>query len=163
LTTGNFLRRNPMGKPAFLAPDWQFCAGLNAPAALARDWLIRTTNGWRWGHPILWTILFFLLVWLLWYLVSIEIGGNGHSILTPKTGTRSVADFLLVVCGAAVGIGGLDVRRHLGLPVTYPNLVALLYFLWGAAISVFYGHDLWLSVGAVARERAARADKRSVH
>ena len=155
LTTSNFHRPNPIANPSFRAPDWQFCAGLNAPAAIIRDWLTR--NIWQWGHPqidfVLQTALFFLLVWLLWYLVSIEIGGKGHSILTPKTRMRRISDLLLMVFGTAVGLGGLTVRHDLGVSGPYSNLVAVPYYIWGVVISVFYGHDLWASVSSSRHRR----------
>jgi hypothetical protein len=144
----------------FRAPDWLLCSSLNAPATLARGCLIRITNGWSWGPPRIsfafWTTLYVMLVWLLWYLVSIEIGGKGQSILTPKTRMRRMADLFLIVVGAAVALGGLTIRRESGFAAPYSTLEAVPYFIWGVVISVFYGHDLWVSVGGVQSGRAAR-------
>lgn len=159
LITSNDLRPSHIGKgyPSWMAPDWLFCAGLNAPATLARYWLIRTTNGWRWGNPLtVWTPIYLLLVWLLWYLVSIEIGGKGQSILTPKTRMRRMADLFLIVVGAAVALGGLSIRRESGFVAPYSTIEAVPYFIWGVVILVFYGHDLWVSFGGVHNSRAAR-------
>jgi len=83
-------RPSPIRNPSFMAPDWQLCAGLNAPAALTRAWLARITDGWRWASFAFWTTVYLLLVWLLWCLVSIEIRGKGQSILTPKTRMRRI-------------------------------------------------------------------------
>jgi hypothetical protein len=146
LITSNVLRPNPISHPSFMAPDWQLCAGLNAPATLARGWLARITNGWRWGPFAFWTTLYLLLVWTLWYLVSIEVGGKGQSILTPKTPMRRMGDLLLIIVGAAVGLGGLSIRRESGFASPYSTIEAVPYFIWGAVISVFYGHDLWVSI-----------------
>lgn len=41
LITSNVLRPNPIRNPPFMAPDWQLCAGLNAPATLTRGWLAK--------------------------------------------------------------------------------------------------------------------------
>jgi len=158
LITSNVLRPNPIRNPLFMAPDWQLCAGLNAPATLTRGWLARITDGWRWGNPLtVWTPIYLLLVWLLWYLVSIEIGGKGQSILTPKTRMRRMADLFLIIGGAAVGLGGLSIRRESGFAAPYSTIEAVPYFIWGVVIAVFYGHDLWVSVGGVQGGRAKRA------
>lgn len=158
LLTSNFLRPNPMSSPSWRAPDWQFCAGLNGPATVARDWLIRLTNGWSWGHARItfafWTTLYFVLVWLLWYLVSIEIGGKGRSVLAPKTGTPRTANLFLIIIGAAVGLCGLSIRHESAFADPYSTLVAMPYFVWGIVIVVFYGHDLWVSVKGTANRHA---------
>jgi hypothetical protein len=83
------------------------------------------------------------LTWLLWYLVSIEVGGKGYSLLTPKTRVRGVADVLAVAFGIMVGAAGLDLPSYF-LPV-YARLVAAPYLIWGVAMVSFYGHDLWSS------------------
>jgi hypothetical protein len=145
LITSNVLRPHPIRNPPFMAPDWQFCAGLNAPATLVRGWLVGITNGWLWGPFAFWTAVYLLLVWLLWYLVSIEIGGKGFSILTPKTGIRRIADLFLIIVGAAVVLGGSVIRRQSGFLAPYNTLEAVPYFIWGATIVAFYGHDLWRS------------------
>jgi hypothetical protein len=159
LITSNFLRPDPMSNPSWRAPDWQFCAGLNAPATITRYWLEKITGLWQWGHArtdfVISTTLYFLLVWLLWYLVSIEIGGKGQSILTPKTRLRRVADVLAIVFGIAVGSSALPIRREF-VGFTYPHLMAMPYFIWGVVISVFYSHDLWVGVRGVPSGRAAR-------
>jgi hypothetical protein len=131
-----------------MAPDWQLCAGLNAPATLARGWLARITNGWRWGPFAFWTTIYLLLIWLLWYLVGIEVGGKGQSILTPKTGMRRLADLLLIILGVAVALNGLSIRRESGFVAPYDTLEAVPYYVWGMIIVVFYAHDLWQSFGA---------------
>jgi len=151
LTMNNLLRPDRLGSPSWTAPDRQFCDGLNAPAALVRFCLIKIADRWLPGHyPIefvLETIVYLVLVWLVWYIVSIEIGGNGQSILTPKTGKRNETDVLAIIFGGALGLSGLLVRRQFGYVSTYSNLVALPYFFWGATVMLFYGHDIWTSFG----------------
>jgi hypothetical protein len=156
LTASNFLRPDTIGDPSWRALDIQFCDGLNAPAALMKFCLMKLSDKWLPGHyPFelsLRTIVYFVLVGLTWYAVGLEIGGNGQSVLTPKTGMRSVADVLAIIFGATLGVAGFLVRRQFGYVSTYSNLVALPYFIWGAAVAVFYGHDLYTSLG-VAHEK----------
>jgi hypothetical protein len=88
--------------------------------------------------------LYFGLVWLLWYAVSIELAGDGQSVLTPKVGARRAADVLAVSFGAMLVFIGYLVRGQFGGADTYSSLIALPYLVWGAAILAFYGRDLWL-------------------
>jgi len=152
LTASNFLRPNTIANPSWTAPDRQLCWALNAPVAFAMYGLERLADRL---YPrsysielLLETIVFVVLVGLLWYGVSLEFGGKGQSILTPKTGARSAADVLAVIVGVLVVILGFMVRRQFGMITVYSDLVALPYFIWGAAITIFYGRDLRTSFGA---------------
>jgi len=40
--------------------------------------------------PIFETVIYFMLVWLLWYAVVIEAGARGQSALTSRTGRRGL-------------------------------------------------------------------------
>jgi hypothetical protein len=132
LTTSNRLGPFSIADPTWTKPDRQFCDGLNAPAALIRFFLIRFADIWfPLYYPIefvLETVVFFLLVGLLWYLVSIEIGGKGQSVLTPKTGIRRAADVLAIIFGAVLAVLGLFVRGQFGVVTAYSNLVAVPTF-----------------------------------
>jgi len=148
LTASNRLRPESVSSPTFLKPDWQFCAGMNAPVSLIWDRLTRIEGEWFLEHllmrVILETIVYLALVGLLWYIVSIEMGGKGESVLTRRTGMRCASDVLAVILGGAVIAMGLAIRRHeFGSVTAYSTLVAVPYFIWGATIVAFYGHDLW--------------------
>lgn len=138
--------------PSWTAPDRQFCDALNAPAALVRIFLLRLSDAWLpasyQAEFLLETIVYFVLVGLLWYIVSIEIGGKGQSVLTPKTRARRMADGLVIFFGLMLGILGLLVRGQFGVVDTYSNLVAIPYYIWALVIVSFYGHDLWVSFRA---------------
>jgi hypothetical protein len=92
------------------------------------------------------TFLFIGLVWLLWYLVSVEVSGRGQSILTSKVRFRIVADVLAMLFGVALSVMGFNIyERGFGFVTTYSTLVSAPYFLWALAIVAFYGHDLWVA------------------
>jgi len=152
LTTSNRLRPLSVQNPSWTAPDKQFCDGLNAPAALIRALLLRLSDSWLPAYyPIQFvteTFVYFFLVGLLWYLVSIELRGNGQSVLTSKTRARKAADSLTILFGIVLCILGVLVRGQFGAVTTYSNFVAMPYYVWGLAIIGFYGHDLWVSVSA---------------
>jgi hypothetical protein len=103
------------------------------------------TNGLLANHypllPIVNLSVFFSLVWLLWYAVSIEIGGRGRSVLTPKTGFRRVVDVLVI----AFGISLVAYADRTTVSVYYQTPVSFVHLLWVLAIMGFYGHDLWAS------------------
>jgi hypothetical protein len=145
LTTSNLLRHNSIRNPSWIAPDAQFCDGLNAPATLIRFCIGKLADKWIFGYRpfelVLRTVVYFALVGILWYIVGIELGGKGLSVLTPKTGVRRAADFLAVGLGFAVVFIALLVRRQFGPVTTYSNLVSTPYFVWGAIIIGFYAHD----------------------
>jgi hypothetical protein len=158
LTARNALRPDTLSNPSWTAPDRQFCDGLNAPCSLIRFCFTTIMNRWLPGHyrleSVLSAIVYFVLVWLVWYAVSIEIGGEGCSLLAPRTGIRSVADVAAMIFGAALVATGLLVRRQFGPVTTYSNLVAMPYFVWGATVAVFYAHDLRACLGTAQKESA---------
>jgi|SRR5579859_951887 len=149
LTTSNRLRPLSVQNPSWTAPDKQFCDGLNAPAALIRVLLLRLADSWFPAYyPIQFvteTIVYFFLVGLLWYLMSLELRGNGQSVLTSKTRVRKTVDGLIILFGIALCILGVLVRGQFGAVSTYSNFVAIPYYIWGLAMIGFYGHDLWAS------------------
>ena len=103
------------------------------------------------------TVVFLLLVGLLWYLVSIELEGKGESVLTPRTGIRGTADGLAIIFGVILACLGLLVVGQFGAVTLYSNIVAIPYYIWGAAITIFYGRDLWLCFGTI-QKRARLKD-----
>ena len=149
LTISNLLRPDTAASHSWAAPDRQFCLALNAPVALIVGWLVRGAYAWAsfpWNYRIAFAlerVIFFVLVGLLWYGVSTEIDGRGQSVITPKTGMRSVADMLAMLLGLGLVPLGLYVRRVLGYHSMYGYSAAMLYFAWAATVVVFYGHDLW--------------------
>ena len=151
LTTSNLLRPDTAESHSWTAPDKQFCLALNAPVALIVNWLVRGAYAWAsspWSYRIAFAlerIVFFALVGLLWYGVSVEIGGGSQSILAPKTRMRRLADLIAVGFGAGLLPLGFYSHRVLGYHSVSGNLVAMLYVLWAATIIGFYGRDLWVS------------------
>jgi hypothetical protein len=149
--------------PAWSGPVEQFLIGLNAPAVQIRMYLTKLV--WIWSdsnYPnvyIVETIGFFPLVGLLWYAVSFEAGGNGESILTPRTRVRHLADALAAIFGVVLVITAFRIHRRdygylmslRGL-VSYPDVTAVLFLIWGAVITAFYGHDLWACFRPAKRE-----------
>jgi hypothetical protein len=110
--------------------------------------LIKLSGGWPFGRFtiqfLLDTVVYFALVGLLWYVVSIEAGGKGLSVLAPRMGSRRVADvFGMAFGGAVAGMGLLMLRHEFGFVTPYSTFVAAPYFIWAAVIAGFYGHDLW--------------------
>ena len=89
----------------------------------------------------------FVLVWLLWYAVAVEITGRGVSVLTPKTGVRRLADVLAILFGASVE--PYADRVIISVLNPYQRVLACVYLVWIFAIIGFYGHDLWASFKAV--------------
>ena len=155
LITANRLRPASFQNPRWVAPERQFCDGLNAPAALVRtviERLVETRfvldNRLEFVSE---TIVYVVLIALLWYLVGIEVAGKGKSVLTPKTGFKRAADGIAIFFGTAVALVGLLVVGQFGSPTVYSNLVAIPYYIWGIAIAVFYGHDLWVSFNDTSR------------
>lgn len=164
LKTHNFLGPDPLVHPAWQRADNQFCNGLNAPATLVRELLGRTAArlecllwipaGLRSATPCCWgylsypvdlaldTIVYFGLVWLVWYGVSVEIRGGGQSVLASKTRMRAVADALAIVFSVAMVAYGLEIRSGFRAPSAYWNVVAVPYYIWGVSVMIFYGRDL---------------------
>lgn len=149
LIISNRMRPLSGEKPAWTAPDKQFCDGVNAPAALVRFLVTRVADTvfpqYYRVEIVLETVVFLVLVGLLWYAVTIEIQGNGESILTARTQMRRTADVVIMLFGALLGIIGLVVRGQFGAVTLYSNFVAVPYYLWAFLIIGFYGHDLWVS------------------
>lgn len=161
LMTSNFLRPFSMERPAWKLPDRQFCYGLNAPATLLAAVPARIADRWlREYYPldlVVESVIYFLLIGLLWYGVAIEIGGNGRSVLAPITRMRTMSDTLAVIFGATLGVLGPLGTRQVGGTVTYERLVAAPYLIWAAIIIGFYGRDL-LACRASSRGEAAAKD-----
>jgi hypothetical protein len=159
LMTSNFLRPFSVENPAWTKPDRQFCLGLNAPATLLAEIPVRFANRWfREYYPldvVVDSVIYFLLIGILWYGVAIEIGGNGRSVLAPMTRMRRMSDTLAVIFGAMLGVLGLLGTRQVGGTVAYVRLVGMPYLIWAGTIMGFYGRDLWVSFGG-AQKRAAR-------
>ena len=148
LITSNSVRPEP---PADTIPspkremlDIQYCLALNSPAAMISAIQIEAIHDLLWTYyplyPIVNLTFFFSLVCLLWYAVSIEIGGKGLSVLTPKTGVRRVADMLAI----ALGIG-VVIYADIAPVGIYKKFVSPVHLLWALTIIGFYGHDLWAS------------------
>lgn len=153
LIVSNRLRPFSDESPAWTRPDWQIVHGLNAPAADIKYYAMKMVDSRIFG-PFLTECVFdpgilVVLVGMLWYLVSIEIEGNGLSVLTPKSRMRSALDVAAIAFGAELVHIGVLVRHQFGGdPTTYSNLVAIPYFIWAAAIVAFYGHDFWARLQA---------------
>lgn len=154
LITSNLLRPDPLSDPAFRAPDRQFCDALNAPIVLIRGWWLRFAERefphlygqlyGGWAGVIIENIMYLGLVGLLWYLVSVEIGGRKEgklSVVAAKTGMRTVCDLLLIFFGTSLGIAAIFGHAGFG---TYYGLFAVPYFIWAIVIIWFYGRDLWV-------------------
>lgn len=150
LITGNRLR-DRIEDPSWIKPDRQICDGLNAPASVVRFCLLRVADrelqSVAWIDFTLETIVYFALVWLLWYFVSIEVSGrNGKrpNALTRTTTMRAAIDVPLIVFGAALAVYGQLVRHQFGgRPDVYANLVSVPYFIWAIVLVTFYAYDLW--------------------
>jgi len=150
LITSNLLRPDPLSSPSFRAPDRQFCDALNAPVVLVRYCWLRFAfrefpqlyEGW--AGVIVENVVYLGLVGLLWYLVSIEIGGRREgklSVIAGKTGVRTVCDLTFVAFGISLGFISIFGNPGFG---TYYGLFAVPYFIWAGVIIVFYGRDLWV-------------------
>jgi len=158
LTASNSLRPDSLANPAWTKADWQLCGGLNAPATLVGKYPVDIAYLWfsRY-YPVnlvVESVIRFSLIWLLWYIVAIEIGGRGLSVLATKSLMRTAVDVLAIVFGAVVGIVGLLVGSQFG-NVFYGRLVSTPYLIWAIVIVGFYGHDLLGSF----RETRLRADR----
>ena len=149
LTISNHTRPFSVERPTWTAPDKQFCDGVNAPAALLRFLVVRVIDSlfpqYYSVEVVLETVIFLVLIGLLWYAVAIEFEGNGNSVLTPRMRMRRTADAAMMLFGTLLGVVGLIVRGQFGAITIYSNIVAIPYYLWALAIIGFYGHDLWAS------------------
>src|ERR1039458_1976830 len=81
LITHNHFRAIHISHPSWEAPDIQLCDGLNAPAAEVRFWLLQGLHQYFPRDRVvvdiaMGTAVYFVLIALLWYLVSLEILGN---------------------------------------------------------------------------------------
>ena len=138
--------------PSWIKPGRQICDGLNAPTALIRFCLLKVADrefySVRWIDSILETVVYFALVGLLWYCVSVEISGRdrkGASALTSTTRMRTAIDILLIAFGAALAVAGQLVRHQFGgRPDMYANLVSVPYFIWAIVLILFYSRDFWV-------------------
>ncbi len=158
LMTSNLLRPDSWSSPAWKAPDRQICGALNAPATLIAKYPVEIADRlWSRYYPlnlVVELIVYLSLVWLVWYVVSVEMGGKGVSVLTPKTGMRKVSDALVIIFGALLGAAGLWVAGQ--FPGLYGRLVSTPYLVWALAVLSFYGHDLWACFRSTRREPAGK-------
>lgn len=136
-----------IGDSRDFALDIQSCWALNAPAAMIARIQRAATHDLLWTHYPLDVVVdlgvLFLLVWLLWYAVAVEITGRGLSVLSPRTGIRRVADVLAIILGAFV-VPYAD-RVTMDVLAPYQKVLACVYLLWTLAIIGFYGRDLLAS------------------
>lgn len=153
LTMSNLSRRDSMSNPSWTAPDRQLCDGLNAPAAVLRFLLSKALDSVLSSHPViqfvLEIILYFWLVALLWYVVSIEAVGwktVKSSSVTRKVKARTWVDLMIVFLGIGVVFAGELVRHQFGYVSVYSNLISVPYFVWGLILMGFYGNDIWSSI-----------------
>jgi hypothetical protein len=150
LTASNYLAPGTPANPAFIHPDRQLCDAPNAPVAVFRL-LIINLEKWlpeNWQYPVdfvLNTLLSIGFVALVWYAVAIEIGGNGRSLIMPKTGVHLAADIVAVLLGFSILAPLLLVSRHLN-PNFFALIIDALYVNWATAIVIFYGRDLLASI-----------------
>jgi len=126
--------------------DQQICDDLNAPASAVRFLMVSLLkalldDGHPWLGLFIWTVVYFMLIWLLWYAVCVELGGRGSSVLAQKSGMRKTADALGVVFGVAVFALGIYTHRYFH-PSLYLDLILVPHLVWGALIVWFYGRDL---------------------
>ncbi|MEQ1935824.1 MAG: hypothetical protein ABL962_18360 [Fimbriimonadaceae bacterium] len=149
LTTSNYLGSDTPEYPAWTHPDRLLCDALNAPAALVRFgfrqlwWQFRSFDGLS-GVPFLIdTLLFGASVWLLWYVVCIEMEGKGKSLSRSSTGRRAVFDIGAILFGLAVPLPLFQVSQHI-LSKIVAMIVNTMYLVWVIAIIGFYGHDLYM-------------------
>src|SRR5580700_11322395 len=91
----NSRRPNTLSDPAWGCPEWQVCVGLNAPAFLFANLLTGViyrlaVDGLMDGRlgMILDVVIRLSLIWLIWYVVVVEVGGGGRSVLTSRTRFR---------------------------------------------------------------------------
>lgn len=149
LATSNALRPDTWSSPAWTKLDSQLLHSINAPAAVVAMYPLDCA--YHWFSPyyplnlVVESVIRFSLIWLLWYAVSIEIGGAGQSVLTPKTRMRKVADVIAILFGAVVGVVGVLGSRPCG-SIFARLMVVLPILLWPLVIMGFYGHDLWVSI-----------------
>jgi hypothetical protein len=143
-----------MRDPHNWMPAQQICDAVNAPAAAVRflifsmlrsqpdspGWLLLlNSNGWL--SLFIETIVYFVLIWLLWYAVCVEAGGGGNSVLARKSGMRKTADVLGTISGVAVFV--LAFYSHNGVfPRGFLWLVLIPWLVWGVLIAWFYLRDL---------------------
>jgi len=148
LMTSNFMGPDSFANPAWRHADWQILGGLNAPATLVAKYPLEIT--YKWFSPyyplntIVEVIVRLSLIWLLWYFVAIELGGNGQSILAPKTRMRRAVDLVALIFGVVLGCVAILVGRQFAGP-PYATLVSVPYLVWGLVLIGFYGHDFWAS------------------
>jgi hypothetical protein len=133
------------------ALDVQACWALNAPAAMIARAQRVATHDWLWVHapsllPVVNKGILFSLVWMCWYAASIEMGGRGLSVFTPKTGSRRLADVAAILFGASLAPYGNGVSISVLDP--YQKLLGCVYLAWALVIIGFYGHDLVASFRA---------------
>jgi len=143
---GNASRPPSFANMSWTRPAWQICLALNAPATVVAAYPLTLAYQSPSIYPLLLPLQLFIrlsLSWLLWYLVAVEIEGNGRSVLTAKTRIQGIADLSAIAFGISVAAAGVDWTR-LFTP-EYARLVATPYLIWAVTIVGFYSRDLWLS------------------
>jgi hypothetical protein len=151
LMANNALHRDTMMDPAWRRADIQICYGLNAPATLVSETIIRTVPKLAPDNVLVersTSLAFYPLVALLWYCVGFEIDRRRRVTAPAKSPASRWAAALLLVClGTALALWGILVRRQFGFPVTMrATLFSVPYFAWAACVVSVYGHDLWVAV-----------------
>jgi hypothetical protein len=151
LTLHNLYKPLPAAAPRWMEADRQLCDAINAPAAVARQYIIQLIWGLLPNYAsveiFLETVVYFALVGLLWYLVRVEVHDGFRD--RPLWNHRTLVDLFGLVFGGAVVGAGFGVP-YLSPPTifaflgsrTYSTLVALTWCLWGLVIVLFYATDL---------------------
>ncbi|HKV39298.1 MAG TPA: hypothetical protein VJX67_08800, partial [Blastocatellia bacterium] len=128
------------------APDRQFCDAINAPATLVRMLLESIADQLLPGNYrielIIETVIYLTLVWVVWYVLGVEITGGGTRALAAGSRMRRVVDICAIVFGSALAVTGLLVVSQFGSPTAYSTAVAVPYFIWATTMIIFYGYDL---------------------
>src|SRR4051794_11389416 len=85
LITANRMRADSLMSPSWNKPEIQICYGLNAPAALVVH-VLREAAYLSVPNPhqielVIDTVIYVALVWITWFVVGVEIDGNGRRAL----------------------------------------------------------------------------------
>lgn len=142
----NFWKPLPASIERWEEPDRQICDAINAPAAVAR-WAVisaaeRLAPNYAGVEFFFETVIYLVLVGFFWYLVGVEVCARLRKGLASRSGLRALADLFGFLIGSAVIATGFVVRQQFVGVTLYSSLLALMYFLWGAGIVIFYGAGL---------------------
>lgn len=153
LLVSNLSRPSAAYYQRWARPDAQLSYAINAPAGMLRAWLMGLaeqsglpTHSIHWIEMLVQTVLYILMVFLLWYFVSIELSKTPDrgSSLTRLTPIRGIADLLLIFIGIGIGYFAVLVQRQFGPVSVYSILVSVPYFVWSMGLVSFYCYDLWI-------------------